>query len=72
MWSHPVRRITQDIVSILFIVYGVFALFTPVTPGSWLIIVGLSGLMGKARVRKGMQKILGAKLYERLRIDRFF
>jgi hypothetical protein len=71
MWLHPVRRIVQDIFSILLVIYGVFALFTPVTPGAWLIIVGLSGLLGKQRVKRVMVRILGVTWYERLRVDTF-
>lgn len=35
----------KKIVGILFIGLGLIALFTPLTPGSWLIFVGLE-LMG--------------------------
>jgi hypothetical protein len=35
------KKITRKIVGVVFIVLGLLALFTPFTPGSWLIPLGL-------------------------------
>lgn len=35
---------TKKIIGLLLILVGLFALFTPFTPGSWLVFVGLEFL----------------------------
>ena len=42
---HPSLRI---FVGVVLVIFGVFAFLTPLTPGSWLGIVGL-GLLGYKR-----------------------
>jgi len=39
-WS-IIRRIARIIIGVILIVLGLVALFTPLTPGSWLALVGL-------------------------------
>jgi len=35
------RRVFKIILGIILIIVGVFALLTPLTPGSWLALIGL-------------------------------
>lgn len=46
--------------AILLILIGIIALFTPLTPGSWLIPIGIGMLLGKSQkeVRDGFMKLL--------------
>lgn len=37
--------VLKKVLGVLCILFGLFALFTPLTPGAWLILVGLE-LMG--------------------------
>ncbi|MBN1505298.1 MAG: hypothetical protein JW955_00545 [Sedimentisphaerales bacterium] len=40
-WKMRTRRIARKTVGVILIVLGVLALLTPLTPGSWLIPIGL-------------------------------
>jgi hypothetical protein len=35
------KTIIKKIIGVILIIYGVFALLTPFTPGSWLALIGL-------------------------------
>lgn len=48
------KRITRNIVGVALVVLGFLALITPVTPGSWLIPIGLEIL--------GLRILLAGKL----------
>jgi uncharacterized membrane protein HdeD (DUF308 family) len=46
-WKDRIKKISdknpalKTIIGVALIIYGLLALFTPFTPGSWLIVVGL-------------------------------
>lgn len=57
MWSQTMRTMypyRSAIIGIVFVVVGLAALVTPLTPGSWLVFVGLELL--------GLRFILGKKI----------
>jgi hypothetical protein len=35
------KTIIKKVIGVILIIYGVFALLTPFTPGSWLALIGL-------------------------------
>jgi hypothetical protein len=35
------KTIIKKVVGVILIIYGIFALLTPFTPGSWLAIIGM-------------------------------
>jgi hypothetical protein len=35
------KTIIKKVIGVILIIYGVFALLTPLTPGSWLALIGL-------------------------------
>ncbi len=49
-WS-IVRRIARIVIGLILILLGLFALFTPLTPGSWLAVVGLEVIGVRALLR---------------------
>jgi uncharacterized protein YqgC (DUF456 family) len=55
-------RVLLRIVGVLCIVLGFLALLTPLTPGSWLMLVGLEllglGFLMPRRVRETIQRYL--------------
>ena len=40
-WKFRIRKIAKKAVGVILIVLGFLALVTPLSPGSWLILVGL-------------------------------
>ncbi|MGA2070088.1 MAG: hypothetical protein ABSG97_01960 [Sedimentisphaerales bacterium] len=36
-----VKSIIKKVIGVILIIYGIFALLTPFTPGSWLALIGL-------------------------------
>lgn len=36
-----VKSIIKKVIGIILIIYGIFALVTPLTPGSWLALIGM-------------------------------
>ncbi|MHC4131741.1 MAG: hypothetical protein ACYSSP_06525 [Planctomycetota bacterium] len=71
------KTIIKKIIGVILIIIGLFALLTPLTPGSWLALIGLEmlGLLGvrllieRALFLKGkrrqrlIQKLKDKKLY---------
>ncbi|MCI2425554.1 hypothetical protein LM597_04325 [Candidatus Acetothermia bacterium] len=51
-------KIARKILAILMIMWGIFALVTPLTPASWLILIGLSILLGRRVTLADLQKRL--------------
>lgn len=49
-------RTLKKTVGILLIIIGIVALITPLTPGSWLIFVGLELLGWRLLVNNGLRK----------------
>ncbi|MGA2678493.1 MAG: hypothetical protein ABSF37_04220 [Sedimentisphaerales bacterium] len=35
------KAITKKVIGVILIIYGIFALLTPFTPGSWLALIGM-------------------------------
>jgi hypothetical protein len=61
------KEIIKKIIGVILIIYGIFALLTPVTPGSWLALIGLE-LLG---VRKFLfRKLLSDK--QRVAAEEFY
>jgi hypothetical protein len=55
-----VKNILKKIIGVIFIVWGVIALVTPFTPGSWLGIIGLQmlgwGFLLENRIVRAIRK----------------
>ena len=49
----------RECISILMIIVGCPALITPFTSGSWLLPIGIAGLIGRERAQIFFVKILG-------------
>ena len=54
----------------LLILWGIFAILTPLTPGSWLIVVGLLMIFGRVKTQNITEKIIGKKLFNALSISK--
>ncbi len=50
------KRVTKTVVGVVLIILGLAALFTPLSPGSWLILIGLEFL--------GLRLVLENKLWK--------
>lgn len=60
------------LLGLVLLMWGIFALFTPLTPGSWIgIVLGLIILVGKEKTSYFLKKVLGEKWYTKARIDYF-
>ncbi len=35
------KTIIKKVIGVILIIYGIFALLTPLTPGSWLALIGM-------------------------------
>lgn len=66
------RRDLHVILAVVFILWGVFAFFTPLTPASWLFFVGLFIIFGREKTQDRILQILGEKWSKKLRIKRIF
>lgn len=51
---------------------GIIALVTPLTPGSWLIFVGLFIIFGKEKTKNKIEEILGKKWFHKFGIKKIF
>jgi hypothetical protein len=60
------KTIIKKVIGVILIIVGVFALLTPLTPGSWLALIGLE-LLGIRMVF--FRKFLNDK--QRAALDRF-
>jgi len=59
---NQMKQIVKKSIGIICIILGFLALITPLTPGSWLILIGLEVL--------GLQFLLGGRLSRFLRSNR--
>ena|SRR3989344_640279 len=59
-----------DTAAIGFILWGIFSLLTPFTPGSWLFFVGLFIIFGRERTENRVEKIIGKKWFDKLKIKK--
>jgi hypothetical protein len=50
------KKVTKTVVGVILIILGLVALFTPLSPGSWLILIGLEFL--------GLRLVLENKLWQ--------
>ena len=64
-------RYLRDCLAILLILWGVFAALTPLTPGSWLVLVGFFIIFGRERTENWVEKIVGKKLFNKFGIAGF-
>jgi len=72
MLNHEViHNYLQGLIAILFIIIGLVALLTPLTPGSWLIPIGLVALLGHERAKNLLKRIVGEGMYKKLKLDIF-
>lgn len=63
-------RYSWVLLAIIFILYGVFAFLTPLTPGSWLFFAGLFIVFGRARTQAKLTRLVGHKWFERLKMKK--
>lgn len=63
-------KFVWDLLAILFVVWGIFALLTPLTPGSWLFFVGLVIIFGRKRTQKVVFHMLGRTWFKKLKIKK--
>lgn len=56
--------------AVVFILYGVFAFLTPLTPGSWLFFAGLFIMFGRERTQSKLTRIVGKKWSGRLKMKK--
>lgn len=67
-----IRIILQYATGVILVGTGLFALFTPLTPGALLALVaGLVLLIGKERTESVLKIVLGSYLYKKLRVEYF-
>jgi predicted PurR-regulated permease PerM len=67
-----IRTSLWKLCGICCILWGVFALFTPFTPGSWLIVFGCTILFGEEAVQRWLHKCLGEKRYAAWKVQKLF
>lgn len=64
-YAHSHHMFVKNAFGIVLILVGLFALITPLTPGSWLAPIGLYMLIGKQRTTKLLEKLkIGKKKHE--------
>jgi len=61
------RRILKIVLGVLLILIGVFALLTPLTPGSWLALIGLEILGLRILLERKIISILPHKYRRKAR-----
>lgn len=62
----------RKVIAIGCITWGVFAFFTPFTPGSLLVVVGFVMLYGKEETSRIAKKYLGEHRYKQWNLAKFF
>ncbi len=67
-----IKKYAWFVLAILCIVWGTIAFVTPLTPASWLVFVGLIILFGQTRTKEWTRKILGKKLFDKLKVEKIF
>ncbi|MEK7151567.1 MAG: hypothetical protein AAB784_02555 [Patescibacteria group bacterium] len=63
-------KYSRDILAVILIFWGIFALLTPLTPGSWLLFVGLFIIFGRKRTQDKLTQMIGKKWFNKLRIKK--
>ncbi|MEK9158029.1 MAG: hypothetical protein AAB638_02500 [Patescibacteria group bacterium] len=62
-------RYLWDVVAVIFIIWGIIAFVTPLTPASWLFIVGLIIIFGKHKTKNIIIKVVGIKWFNKLKLN---
>lgn len=65
--TDKMRRALKIVLGILLILIGVFALLTPLTPGSWLALIGLEILGLRILLERKLISLLPHKYRRRVR-----
>jgi uncharacterized membrane protein HdeD (DUF308 family) len=65
-------RGVKKFIGTALMVWGVFALFTPFTPGAVLFFVGFIMLYGKDEAARITKKWVGEKWYTKWNLEKFF
>jgi hypothetical protein len=61
------KRILRIILGVILITYGLVALVTPFTPGSWLAVIGLELLGIRMLVQRRLLSLLPPRAREKVR-----
>ncbi len=66
-----VKKLIKQIIGIILIIVGLAALFTPLTPGSWLVLIGME-LLGIRlfifkKVLSEKQQIAAEKVFDKIK-----
>lgn len=76
LYAASMWQIVRTILGIILILFGLFALITPFTPGSWLALIGLElvggGFLIPKKVRASMQRIkdrIKARIFQKKAAD---
>jgi len=64
---YDMRRVLRIILAILLIIVGLLALITPLTPGSWLALIGLEILGIRILVQRKFLSFLPRKYHRKVR-----
>lgn len=59
-----VHQLFRHVLGVAAIIVGGVALLTPLTPGSWLIPIGLGLIVGKQRAHSLLKKVIPPKFYK--------
>lgn len=65
-----VHRYMRVVLGSLMLTGGSIALVMPIIPGSWLIPIGLTLLIGRKKASSFFKRLLGEKLFKFLRINK--
>jgi len=57
--------------AVVLIVLGIVAIATPLTPGAWLIPLGVAVLIGKDRAFAWSKRIFGQRWHDKMRVEKF-
>lgn len=66
------KKIFWNIIGVIAILVGIFALITPFTPGSWLVLVGLFIIFGRERTEKWIERVFGVRWMRKLKDTKLF
>lgn len=69
-FAQNLTKYLWDVLAVCFIFWGIIALLTPFTPGSWLFFVGLLILFGRKRTEDAIVKVIGQRWFNKLRIKK--
>jgi urea transporter len=70
-WTKSDTIFVREMISVVLMIIGILAFITPFTPGSWLFLIGLVGLIGKERARSIVRFCVGNRLYLAFRLNKW-